>query len=86
MKVTSQVPDLAHKHDIWDGYMFFWRDRGDEGGGLPPLKIAAGMYGALAWMTSWLRTVRIKGLLRMTCWWITDQLLMIKVVIKLATQ
>lgn len=28
MKVASKVPDLVYKHDIWDGYTFFWRDEG----------------------------------------------------------
>lgn len=48
MKVVHKVLDLVHKHYIWDGYVFFWRDKEDEGRGLPPLqKRAAGMYGAL---------------------------------------
>lgn len=37
MKVASKVPDVVDKHNIWDGYTFFWRDGEDEGGGLPPL-------------------------------------------------
>lgn len=38
MKVVHKVLDLVHKHCIWDGYVFFWRDKEDEGRGLPPLQ------------------------------------------------
>lgn len=51
IKVVHKVPDLVHKHHIWAGYMFFWRNRQDEGRGLPPVRRAARVYGTFGLTT-----------------------------------